>query len=920
MQRFAWAQLRYRPTRAATLALGILVAAVSFTLLTSAAQTSRLRVEGEIAKNWETAYDILVRPQGSFTTIERDQGLVRENYLSGIFGGISFSQYRSIRRIHGVEVAAPIANVGYILPFWRIRLPIRDVLTSERDQLYRLRLRWLATNARSHYRDSDLYVYFTRRPLEESGGLVFARVRGKGSREVCPRPFNDSKPPASGPFELIDRTTLLCFSAAAPAASKVLFESPPPRGFVGSEVSVFFPVFVAAVDPEEERRLLRLDRAVVSGRYLRPDDGPHVVRSGSPLDLDARVVPVLATTRLFLDERLEVTVERLRVAPQRDVALALSGNAYAFLASLPGDAVAQRTYSPHPVYERMLTYLSSRLPRATYDAYWSTSPVRYRVLERERLAALPTSNPVDVWTSPFYPEFGGYFPAPVENRDIQFRRLRAHIGSNQIVDNLVNLPSLKVVGRFDPIRLPGFSPLSRVPLETYYPPKAEPADAASRAALGGRPLLPTANLGDYIQQPPLVLTTLKGLGALTNPRFFQGASADAPISVIRVRVASATGPDRLSRERIRQVAQAIHDRTGLAVDITAGSSPHPLLVEIPPGRFGRPALTLREGWVKKGVAVAFLTALDRKSVVLFALILLISAFFLANGTLASVRSRRTEIGTLRCLGWSERKVFEAILVELGVVGLLAGALGIAVAALLASLLSLDMPLARTLFVAPVAVLLAIVTGLIPARRAARTAPLEAVRPPVIGERRGPAARTLARMALVNLLRMPGRALLGSCGLFLGVGALTVLVALNAAFQGALVGTLLGQVISVQVRAIDFVSVALTLVLGGVSIADVLYLNLRERAREIVTLRASGWSEWHVRRLAALEALGMSLAGSVSGAGFGLAFSALLELPLLSALAAAGVAAAAGVGVALVASLVPVVAVTRLTAATVLAGE
>jgi len=43
------------------------------------------------------------------------KGLVRDNFLSGIFGGISVKQYHEIKTLPGVDVAAPIANLGYVL-------------------------------------------------------------------------------------------------------------------------------------------------------------------------------------------------------------------------------------------------------------------------------------------------------------------------------------------------------------------------------------------------------------------------------------------------------------------------------------------------------------------------------------------------------------------------------------------------------------------------------------------------------------------------------------------------------------------------------------------------------------------------------------------------------------------------------------
>ncbi|MDQ5822186.1 MAG: hypothetical protein M3540_12165, partial [Actinomycetota bacterium] len=87
---------------------------MSFVLLSAAATTSDLRVRGSVESNFRNAYDILVRPRGSLTPLERRSRLVRDNYLSGIFGGITLGQYREIERIPGVAIAAPIANMGYV--------------------------------------------------------------------------------------------------------------------------------------------------------------------------------------------------------------------------------------------------------------------------------------------------------------------------------------------------------------------------------------------------------------------------------------------------------------------------------------------------------------------------------------------------------------------------------------------------------------------------------------------------------------------------------------------------------------------------------------------------------------------------------------------------------------------------------------
>src|ERR1035441_8385827 len=100
-------QTRHRSGRAAAMVAGILVAAVSFSLLTAATNTQAAQVTGTVQKNLRPAYDILARPKGSETSLEQSQGLVEDNYLSGIFGGITMAQYQAFKRIPGVEIAAP---------------------------------------------------------------------------------------------------------------------------------------------------------------------------------------------------------------------------------------------------------------------------------------------------------------------------------------------------------------------------------------------------------------------------------------------------------------------------------------------------------------------------------------------------------------------------------------------------------------------------------------------------------------------------------------------------------------------------------------------------------------------------------------------------------------------------------------------
>lgn len=933
MARFILRQLRFRRGRAAALGVTVVIATSSFALLASAARSSEIRVSGSVESNYRTAYDILVRPRGAASPIERTQGLVVNNYLSGLFGGITLKQWREIKQIPRVETAAPIANIGFVIPegFETVRLD--SLLNDDPVQVYRVTFRTLAHASLSRYELRTSYVYYTRRnqfTYNASGNGVLELAGEHESLYVCGA-FTDRIGNVTHPFRR--PPNLSCYSERSPGEgsdTQLFGQNRVRRGEVAATTSMQFPIMIAGIDPVEEKRLLALDDTIVSGRYLRPNERPRLQPVPDyPTRGYHRLVPVIASARTYVDEYIEARIERLRIPASTNVARMLaSDDADVFLTALEGEAIARRVIPPQALYASALSAsFGGAGAKNTSASYWTASPVRYGSSPETRLRPIPAHNPLSTWSAEALPhQSAGYIDVPPANEDIQFRRLEAKIGSPywdrfEVPDaDVYKTPVMLIVGRYDPEKLPGFSPLSRVPLETYYPPELLPADEASRRALDGKPLLPSQNIGDYVAQPPLFLTTLEGMRPFLRPKYYAGASEAAPVSVIRVRVAGVTGPDELSQARVRAVATEIHKRTGLQVDITAGSSPRRLLVELPPGKFGRPKLLLEEGWSKKGVSVSFLQALDSKRLGLLSLILLTSAFFLANGAFAAVRGRRTEIGTLLCLGWSQRAIFRVVLAELALAGLVAGVAGAAVAALAARLLDLELSAARALLVVPLALALALVAGSVPAWRASRLEPLDAIRPPVWAKTGRRRVTRLTGLALANLRRMPARSLVAMFGLFVGVGALTVLLAVNQAFQGQLVGTLLGEAISVQVRGLDFLTVGLIVVLAGLSLADVLYLNLRERAAELVTLRTVGWSDGHLGFVIALEALLLGLLAALAGAAVGVITGAQLGVPLgpLALAAAAGVAG--GCLIALLASLLPLAHLTRLTAPTVLAEE
>ena len=92
----------------------------------------------------------------------------------------------------------------------------------------------------------------------------------------------------------------------------------------------------------------------------------------------------------------------------------------------------------------------------------------------------------------------------------------------------------------------------------------------------------------------------------------------------------------------------------------------------------------------------------------------------------------------------------------------------------------------------------------------------------------------------------------------------------------------------QVRGADYLAVGITITLAALSVADVLYMNLRERAPEFASLRTVGWSDRHLIVVVALEAVMVSATGSLIGVAVGVGISMLvLNIPISPLAVAAG---------------------------------
>lgn len=883
----------------------------------------QLRITGTVEANYRAAYDILVRPKGSRTALEDGRGLVRPNYLSGLYGGITVEQLDRVRAVGHVDVAAPVAMLGYTTVLLRQTVDLTDqVDRTATRQLFRLSPSWIADRGLTVLDDAPQYVYLTRNQLvpqrqanpkqrytEYADGtrvkdgltecvtLLEVEPDGRGA-EICAVPWPDSTQDGTTALE----RTRASVRRMGPDGrfSDPYLETPPGDRLIVT-VNWRVMVLVAAIDPVAEAALVDLDKAVVSGRYLAP--GERATQRSEPDMGGYRALPALFASTPYVDEQVKVSVQRLGA----DSAATIRGRNWKdwvpALATVPGTPGGEPVRSPGvPRFGGTET--------ASVSEFYQSGPTSYRTGETGALRPEPVPPAPRTWLT-----LGTVMAAqpPIVALDNGFRPL-TRMGPTSYFLGLP--PRLEPAGTFDPGRLRGFSPLSSVPLETYQAPEAVGADAASRRLLGGEPLRPNSNPAGYLAAPPAILTTLDALADLR----VVSPWAD-PISAIRVRVAGVTGFDPRSQELVRSVAQDIAAATGLDVDVTMGSSPSPQTVVLPAGKGGRPELVLSEGWSHKGVAVAIVHAADRKSLALVGLILLVCTLFLGNAVAAAVRDRRRELAVLACLGWPARRLAGVVFAEVAAVGLVSGALASAVALPLSGALGVPVSAGRALLALPVGLGVAVLAAAVPAGSAARARPGAAVHPAVLGVGRARRRRTVLGLALANLWRVPGRTALGVGALAIGVGALTMLVAIIVTFHNDVIGSLLGDEVTVRVRTVDVLAAAAAVGLGVLIVADVLYINVRERSAELAALWAAGWSNRALLRLVGYEGLGIGVLGAVLGVAAGLGgvswFAGQVNENLFWL--ASGVAAGAVV-VAGLAAVVPALVLRRLPLSTLLAEE
>ena len=402
MGRLAWSHLRFRSARLIALLAGMLLATTAFTVLTAASRTSQLRTVGTVSAHFVPAYEILVRPLGARTKLEEQTDSVQPNFLSGIYGGITTAQYHQIAAIPGVQVAAPIAMVGYALLGSAIsfQVPAADYARPGR-QLYRYSTTWISDGGTSRIPQPPSYLYVTPSRLSVNNQTldISEAILGHKSVITCPPGAQSQQ---DDPFRVALQSSAYCQSRVNGNPLFAEFHQPSQLDY---DVPWVVPVLIAAIDPKAEAELDGLNHAVISGRYLTEGatDGRAVQ--------GVSTFPVLASSTIGMNEYARTELQVL-AAPQAPPTM--TTNWMTREATAPATTLAVRTTTATQAYRRLLSAMSSKSDAQLtggIGAYWSVGPVTYRRSSSGALVPLSVRNSWSDWYT------NGYTAVSMDNAD-----------------------------------------------------------------------------------------------------------------------------------------------------------------------------------------------------------------------------------------------------------------------------------------------------------------------------------------------------------------------------------------------------------------------------------------------------------------------------------------------------------------------
>lgn len=815
MIRFIWQNWWRRKERFILLVIGALIVSAGLTYLIGLSETNKGTIVDTLQQRWSASYDIVVRPEGTRSVTE-EKKLLEPNYLSGLSGGISIEQYEAIKDIPGVEVAAPIAMIGYAdyqVDYGQVELP--------GEGLYRKRI---TTSVHNGITD-DMESYSSYFPYDVWD------IMDKGGEYGVGAPNMDFM--VNGHFLL------------------------------------------AGIDPEQEAKLVGLDEAIIdlgTSRYFSDNDTYYFREETNKF----YEFPIIVNQNSFVDKVESITFERLNIDINQenadDIMESVKENGGdQYLDTIEGEVIDTFSVTGEEAFQTFVGQMTgvdwntgeiivleeeakddSQMlsPNNGYQTgiVYKPSPVEFREISRPYADRWPYT----------------YQVVPVQNGEDTvglYRNTESFREPVLMEEDFVDLPRIKPswIGFYDPSNLNiSKDPTTELPMETYRPASAELVmDTEGNPVNPPKQLKPTGDPYNFLSDPPGMLTTIEAAEMLLG---------DEPISAIRIKVAGVTDLSDESQALLEQIAAEIENRTGLITDITLGSSPQLALTYVP-GLNGQDDLGwIQQPWVNIGSSISIFRETKVSFSGVVASVIAVAVVYVWASGIVSLLARRKEFAVLLSIGWRPSQLSRLLFLESSIIGVFVAFISWMMLAFVYMSSDGTTSLTRFVWTGLFGLIVYMLGSLIPMLLTRNISPYEAMRTGEIAgsSRRLFKAKGINRMAFNHFIGKWKRSILSVISISLPTALLAVFLYITFRLRGIMYTSLLGEYVALEIGPAHYIAIMVSLVIAILTTAEITWQNVSERKEEISLLQAIGWRRWSIRRLILAEGFYSGLFAAVIG--------------------------------------------------------
>jgi hypothetical protein len=716
---------RFIRSKVLLLTAAILIAAMCLSVLVQS--QSQAALNRTVDENSRGLYDVLVQAKAP-------SGALLQPEIANGTGGISFEQLDSIRKLSGTSVAAPISLVSRVTQNLESpRLDAMDYLgynaglagTATADQAAGATApdKWPA--AESVLSDETKKYRLTASAVSSDGVSEQTLFKSTAEGSLGKAKLVEEKAAGGNSIRIAapEGETGIKFPAPAGGSEHNLFN-----------LSVSLPLApevtesVVAVDPAAERALLGssgdflapLEKAPPAdardagaiGRYFEGlftngigldqlEEGPDFLgvklkywaplmtqyqqakRTGQ-LTADSQAIPLIVRSGTSLDLKYNVKIEEIDDAGKvvKDVGTVSRSLDKDYLPFVSKDPFVLSW--PGSTDHSSLLGSTGNFNQGLYTpATWSTdfaAAPKYTDGEAAANGAVEkTAVPGEWVTINRLPEksANGTPVDQTQREPVDERSYRENLATGE----QVAAPLAMVYGTFDPAAVAeAAGDVNKLPLGGYDPTPFTLVKDAEGKDVPATELEPSLSATGLASQSAGAITDYYGLAAA------RGYTDNADvIDAIRVR-AKAPGSWKEAQPEVEELANEIR-AMGLEATIVAGSAREDASIFVPgysKDDAGKESAlgTVQQSWVRQNAAEAVTGSLSGTNITLLFLTLCGAALLTGASTVSYIRKRRSEAGTLRAMGWTQRRIRSWVLEEFGV-----GAVLLAVAGIVLSLLS-----------------------------------------------------------------------------------------------------------------------------------------------------------------------------------------------------------------------------------------